>query len=622
MRLNHYRLCDSLQLPPGPRAVDQINEELHALLTHYGFVREGRFGRRYVRRKPDGELIPGVAHHLLWEWDLEWHSGSVWLAPLPRQRYLSSDTPLAPHLLPRVPGSDSEGAHALNLSDGRRHRVRLGAGGLERRTRGDWVPCDPGPVRLSFSMRDLREMDGSQAGQRVARLWFEELHARVMASPFVQVLAAPLVCHDAAAGATGRVTGRHLRFGGGVGSHPRDVLRLRALKAPRQSWCVVPVVPEKGTPDHDRTLRAARGHLIPRVWLERSARGNDALKAVDAGATHPCSMHDGWLRMGVERLRAGMPVLYSPATGGLETDARNEWERQVREARAAGDRVLALALLPESVRHPARERLRTALAGADHLKFVRLETLQGKPAAARNVAVGLAALAGATICRLHGLPATDARTVFVGVDLGHDHRKRRSVIGLSLVNHRGEEKESVRLEVAANNERLPERVIRERIPALVRAWYPNPSRVVIHRDGRYLAGEEADFRQALAQFAEHTLVSVKKHPCTRAQAPDLAGRFFRVSDAEAVLVTTAQAASTSMPCPLGVELNHAGGLTLEDVVRQLFWLSMTYGGSVLHTPRVPLTISVANDVARTGRRRPRRVQRSAAAPRSPRAPAG
>jgi hypothetical protein len=601
---NHYRLRQTLQLPQTEESVLIINEDLDELLKYHGFVREGRYGTRYVRQRPDREIHrrPGIQGHPLWTWNLIWHSGSVWIAPLLRHRLLSSACPAVPEWRAWLEARDD--VRALCLSDGRRPKLRWFKGNLEQATRQGWSRCDPRDLRLTFSMTELRALGCSKEASASSCVSFSALRRAIEESPLREILTDPIETHFPGSDSCGWIRGERVEFRHGRGSHPKDIFRHGVAAPPQQICRIIPVIPARTSSqsDHRAAKDAVNGHLASRDSLSACAGGARALQSIGADRPGVDTLYDLWRRLGLPEFRALPSIQFYPETGTLLPEDQRTLSDIRSASQAVGETLIELVVVTDAVASAQHRELRQRL-GAEHpVQIVRLETLKNRWAM-RNLAVALAARIGAVPFRLVDLPGADSRTVFVGVDLGHHHARDFSNVALTLFNRRGERKKSQVLRCGRNDERIPSRIIREVLPEFIRTAYPNPSRVVVHRDGRFLQGEAEDFDAALAPLGSFSLVSVKKHPCTRLHAHTLEGAVLRLSDTRAILVSADRTRGRSMPCPLEIELKHAGGLSLGDAVRQVFWLCRTFAGTVSDPNRLPATTREADELASTGRAR-------------------
>jgi argonaute-like protein implicated in RNA metabolism and viral defense len=217
-----------------------------------------------------------------------------------------------------------------------------------------------------------------------------------------------------------------------------------------------------------------------------------------------------------------------------------------------------------------------------------------------DLTLSLAEKAKAIPWELVDLPNVDENAVFLGIDLGHDHEKNKSNLGLVLVDHRGHVIRKREVCCPRNNERIEEEVVSEVLPGFVKIKNGYPTHVIVHRDGRYLAEEIEELSTVLKMIPSLSFISIKKSTNTRIKGLDREGTVIRLSQTRAILVTNMQAQHASMPVPIEIELNKSDCLTLDDAIRQIFWLTRVYRGSIYHPKRLPETTEIANNIASTG----------------------
>jgi hypothetical protein len=78
------------------------------------------------------------------------------------------------------------------------------------------------------------------------------------------------------------------------------------------------------------------------------------------------------------------------------------------------------------------------------------------------------------------------------------------------------------------------------------------------------------------------------------------GAFVELGDRRTVLVTNTQSQHSSMPAPIEVELVYSDGLSLRQVVSQVFWLTRICQDNAYLPKRLPATTGWANNMAGTG----------------------
>lgn len=252
------------------------------------------------------------------------------------------------------------------------------------------------------------------------------------------------------------------------------------------------------------------------------------------------------------------------------------------DAKAVGRGLIVLVLVDDGMPKHLHDNLMKQFRGmrAVPLKPSSLTKQKGYPAWV-NLTLRLAQKAGAIPWDLVDVPGVDASTVFVGVDLGHDHKRNVSHVAFTLIDYRGRPVDWSVCRCSRNNERIPTDLL---AVELRRFLYHQdglaPSQVIVHRDGRYLPGEAADLLDGLDGIPRITLVAVKKDANTRLGPEVVEGSYWRLDPVHALVVTNTQAKGSSMPVPLEIELEEAGDQLLDHAVAQVFWLSRVCRGSI------------------------------------------
>jgi len=218
-----------------------------------------------------------------------------------------------------------------------------------------------------------------------------------------------------------------------------------------------------------------------------------------------------------------------------------------------------------------------------------------------SLAVRIADRAGGIPWVLDSLVGTERQTLFVGLDLGHNHFSASSTIDLVCVDPSGRILEHKSIGPLRMNERVRAATILKDLPHILRNYSGEYQQVIIHRDGRMMEMEKDDLMKLVSR-ARASIVGVRKNCCTRLAGEDSSNHALIMSRQRALCVTNRQNAKRAMPTTLEVVLEEPGGLDIESAVRQVFWLSRAYCGSVFQPKRLPITTWKANNIASTGQR--------------------
>ena len=562
----------------------------------------------------DGSDLPQLAvqAHLRWTWDLEWHTGRLWIVPLPGRRILAAHPPTVPtmDMWLRHHLRDLPNLKAVDLQTGRHRPLHPSGDQWEVQIRDRWQPVALGDWRVSFSPKALRDLGYSEAAFHSAQFTFDQLEKAVDdPSPFSGLLAKtrplsypnrPFSVH----------ADNHLQFHNGTGHDLKQVHSLGILEPPHSPVRLLVLAPDWGSSSRNQQTRNALNvHLAPQHVL-RSERGQALRRSVGAlpgadtiAAIWTSGNSQRGFRLPPFTLSERKLLYYEPRTGKLQDEAHLSQEADL--AAHDGYILVSVVLVDDALGQAEHGRLKDQLHGIKHILLKTSTLLGGSRTTPKwiNLTLQLAQRAGAVPWDLTDLPGVDPGTCFVGVDLGHSHATDRSNIAFTVLDHRGRPAACHVERCDRNNERIPTDVLHRTFDRLLqrRRGVP-PTQVIVHRDGRYLDGEVDDIMDALHFVSRLSLVAIKKDTCTRLSGPRLEGETFQLSDCKTVLVTNTQSAPRAMPKPIEIELVHSDRLSMAQVVSQVFWLTRVYHGNAYFPTRLPATTEWADDIAATGRK--------------------
>jgi hypothetical protein len=452
----------------------------------------------------------------------------------------------------------------------------------------------------------MKYLGYSEKAYYAAQFTFEQLlHVLQTCTPFFQVVESLLpFCVPQGDGWVDR--GTHLRFRRGCGHDLKEVFRFGILEPPTWPVRLTVTASAKWLQHSERIKEILTAHLLGSNELPAGQR-QASLRAI--GATGKDTVLTIWTTSSRSATRGfGLPPfdviravrIYDAATGRLRSPEGLSDARE--QAKQEGRNLIALVLVDDELPKEIHDEVMQQFRGmrALPLKPSSLSAAKGLPSWL-NLTLMLAQKAGAVPWLLHDLPGTDDKTVFVGVDLGHNHRVGRSRLALTLFTHEGRPLGFRTLDFRENNERIPDHVLAHDLPRFILDYGRIPTQVIVHRDGRYFEGEDRAILDGLRGFERITLVSIKKDTTSRLPSPTPEGACIRLEGQRALLVTNAQAKKTGLPAPLEIELAEPGDQTLGNVVRQVFWLTRVCQGNAFFPKRLPVTTGWANNLADTGR---------------------
>lgn len=198
-----------------------------------------------------------------------------------------------------------------------------------------------------------------------------------------------------------------------------------------------------------------------------------------------------------------------------------------------------------------------------------------------------------------------AETTFLGVDLGHDHARKRSNCVLTMVSSLGLVSCSKLIPDLPLNEQLTPSVFRDFAPWLRKKLPSGTRHLVLHRDGR-VAEEELALWQELGRAlqVDFSIIEIKKDTGLRFFDESLvAGTWVELTSKSALLMTSTQSqkiAGQGPPRPIEICLRVSNILTLQEAVTQVFGLCSMHGSTSRH--RLPITTERSNNLASSGDR--------------------
>jgi hypothetical protein len=397
----------------------------------------------------------------------------------------------------------------------------------------------------------------------------------------------------------------------------KEILRLGVLQPPPRPVRLLVVASEHSAEKTKETRRVLAAHLIERSHLTAHPGGHDSLLAVGASGGRD-TIATIWTKNKYGRGFGLTPFslvntrlhFYDPKSGKLLSNEALKMEAE--SARRDSVTLIAVVLLDDDLASSEHDQLMREFRQmkACPIKFSSLEKRSASVEISvdpkwLNLALILSQKAGAVPWDLTDLPGVDEKTVFVGIDLGHNHARNRSQLAFTLIDYRGRPLDRRIIPCPRNDERIPSEVLHRELPRLIfERDGARPTGVIVHRDGCYVHGESDDIIEAVQdEILLLTLVGIKKDTCTRMNAEQLEGACLELDQRRAILVTNAQARRRSMPVPVEIELVYSNHLSLKEVVSQVFWLTRVCQGNAFNPRRLPVTTAWANNLASTGSRK-------------------
>lgn len=389
-----------------------------------------------------------VRGHLRWEWDLELYNNSLWLTPFPGRRFLTAQapsfTPLNNLLKKRL--DDNKKIKGIDLKSGKHRQFFLQGSCWGTRTCKGFDPLIGNDWRVSLDMKLLKDLGYSTDAFHSAQFSFEELIDAVKnSSPFGIVLKTtdPYISDEKN---SGFVDGKHLRFRNGLGREMKEIHKRGILEPPPKPVELLPVISEKASQEELKKIKLILGaHFSNRSKLINHPEGKNYLAsvgAVDGRDTISTIWSTGEkYKFGFNLLPFSIPkpsIAYYDKNSGKIIDSKGLKEH-LKIANQRKTTLIALVLLEDDLEKPEHDRLMKEFVGMKALPFLasQLHKASGALPTWINLTLALSMKAGAVPWDLFNLSGVDDHTVFVGIDLGHNHKNNTSTIAFTLFDNNG-----------------------------------------------------------------------------------------------------------------------------------------------------------------------------------------
>lgn len=218
---------------------------------------------------------------------------------------------------------------------------------------------------------------------------------------------------------------------------------------------------------------------------------------------------------------------------------------------------------------------------------------------------------GAIPWKLDAIDPHDADHIFMGIDLGHNHKQRKSNLTITAINNQGCLIDFITEKDLDLNEQLSYDLtlkVFKRLFTKIAKKKLSVKNITIHRDGRFFENV-SEFIMAITTAA-NTKVPIKLNvvEVIKNEVPLIGfkngdklqegfeGLYF-VSGNTSYLITNDQSLNThTSPKPLKIRKVH-GDKTIQELTEEVFWLTKPYSVNLFIPSKLPLTTLLANNFA-------------------------
>jgi hypothetical protein len=214
------------------------------------------------------------------------------------------------------------------------------------------------------------------------------------------------------------------------------------------------------------------------------------------------------------------------------------------------------------------------------------------------------------------LPSTLNQTIFVGIDLGHQHidiNNKFTILALSFVSHTGEILHEETISNLPLNEALAPRAFDKAIQNFLGCTQDKGLKVkdfIIHRDGKCHDGDvelitttfQSSFPTSkldIVEIMKSGFPAFVNFNAAKFQNQPSGSFWFTDQLGYGILVTADQeAAKDQLLNPLIIRKAY-GESNISDLISQVYWLAKINIKNLYFVSRLPLTVQLANDAAVT-----------------------
>lgn len=218
---------------------------------------------------------------------------------------------------------------------------------------------------------------------------------------------------------------------------------------------------------------------------------------------------------------------------------------------------------------------------------------------------------GAIPWKIDSIDKDDSNHIFIGIDLGHNHKTRKSNLTFTAINNQGCFIDCVKADDLEMNEMIPTVIVQKtfkRLFAKVSKKNLNIQNITVHRDGRFFENiiEFSNaIKSASASFTSMkiNLVEVIKHDVpligfknNEEYLDSFEGLYFFSGDTS-FLVTNDQSLNTkTAPKPLKIR-KVLGDKSIEQLTEEIYWLTKPYSINLFMPSKLPLTTLLSNNLS-------------------------
>lgn len=218
---------------------------------------------------------------------------------------------------------------------------------------------------------------------------------------------------------------------------------------------------------------------------------------------------------------------------------------------------------------------------------------------------------GAIPWKIDSVDKDDSNHIFIGIDLGHNHKTRKSNLTFTAINNQGCFIDCVKADEIEMNEMIPMTIVQKTFKRLfkkIRKKNLSIQNITVHRDGRFFENI-LEFSDAVKTASESpTLIKINLVEVIKNEVPligfknneqyldSFEGLYFFSGDTS-YLVTNDQSLNTkTAPKPLKIR-KVSGDKSIEQLTEEIYWLTKPYSINLFMPSKLPLTTLLSNNLS-------------------------
>lgn len=218
---------------------------------------------------------------------------------------------------------------------------------------------------------------------------------------------------------------------------------------------------------------------------------------------------------------------------------------------------------------------------------------------------------GAIPWKIDSIDKDDSNHIFIGIDLGHNHKTRKSNLTFTAINNQGCFIDCAKADDIEMNEKIPIAIVKKTFKRIFQKIYKKNlciQNITVHRDGRFFENA-IEFSDAIRIASESaTSIKINLVEVIKNEVPligfknneqyldSFEGLYFFSGDTS-YLVTNDQSLNTkTAPKPLKIR-KVLGDKSIEQLTEEIYWLTKPYSINLFMPSKLPLTTLLSNNLS-------------------------